>query len=1485
MPPRKRAAAAASRKPNQGNQPSQPSKYGIQHFFERHSQSQAAAPSVAAAGPSKPHPVRNPNHPSANDQLPHSPDIAPADGGEESSHISPSVVKSSAKKRFKFSPGMLIKQSQDDGVDEVTWKISPVNERLHSISSRRLSGKMKGFCDTSRPQLSTLRPCSSNQDPRSNSKFEKWICSESTVTSDKPLELSENIFKETGAFPSQQSNVDSSAVDFKRPFRTPPSMPYESKEFIGSSGEMEQLGSQKYQKTLLELLDQVEDAITDEPVPGNQKECEHRHATNAKNQPEPSVSGRSIGAMSKTDPSYTHYDTFLVLEVSEKHKSSDPWCCQSPVKATVGSCPTGCATGKLAAGNWNATNSSPAGEELSLNRERRRWREEEVPPAGKKKKKGERLCALAAREEEKRDWFYSVIGPGDTLNVVGEFDDAGRCTVDRVKNLIIVHPDILLSGTRVASSFTCPRRAVLDERLKTTEHSSVALLGTLLHQLFQAGLLKDLPSRQFLEEYAGIIIQRNIEDIYACGANEKDFFSKLIDAIPRILNWLTCFKEKEEGNSVPIDFGQLDGVKGICISEVMDIEEMAQAPTYGMKGVIDASVCVKVTSSNDESYETIMPLEFKTGKRNNGQAAMEHSAQVILYTLLMSERYLKRDINIGLLYYLQTDQTRGVKVQRSDLVGLIMRRNELATDVLKASRTRHLPSMLQNLALCKVCRHLNICTIFHKAYGGDSNSSGLGDFFDDLAGHLTVSHSNFLKHWVRLVDLEAQASKVNKKERFSSHTPWDENSTRSSSYILVDFKNEFSGSNSSRNDRFKYCFVLNEQKAQDQYDFSKLRMSDHGSTLKRGDHVVLSTESGHLAVATGVIDDIGKSHISVFFSRRLRLPICEHSLDLGRLGQEVWRINKDEFASSFTTMRYNLALLFTQSLQFGRLRKMIVDLEVPRFDSEGTLSQDPALSYIRSQKNLNDDQRRAIQKILAAKDYALILGMPGTGKTSTMVHAVKALLMRGSSILLTSYTNLAIDTLLIKLKNKGIDFVRIGRREAVHSDILEYCIPAENIGTVNDIKEKMELTRVVGVTCLGINHPLLTNKKFDICIIDEAGQTTLPLANRSVWTECDRHTIGVRELESSVVSASVTHLFNGKEVGDHYQLPPLVQSVEARENGMSVSLFCRLSETHPQAISALQCQYRMCAGIMELSNALIYGNRLRCGSSEVADAKLKLSCSKPVTLWLQEILNANKPVIFASTDMLPANEERENTTVVNYTEAYIVAEITKELIKRGIAGDDIGIISPYNSQVNIIRQILDASIEVQTIDKYQGRDKDCILLSFVRSLKNSGSCISSLLGEWHRINVAITRAKKKLIMVGSRKTLSKIPLLKLLIEKVIDEIMITTLVIFALLTEHSTSMEINFEGSEQTGNRLRMVSFNNFLSGGGVESTVLAILTGLSSIIMLTEPNVSSPAQITVFVENIRRAAPAKISSYNFPNIEFFLYSVLGPSEHNMKSI
>ncbi|KAK1304282.1 hypothetical protein QJS10_CPB11g00184 [Acorus calamus] len=626
-----------------------------------------------------------------------------------------------------------------------------------------------------------------------------------------------------------------------------------------------------------------------------------------------------------------------------------------------------------------------------------------------------------------------------------------------------------------------------------------------------------------------------------------------------------------------------------------------------------------------------------------------------------------------------------------------MRRNELATDVLKASTMQHLPPML-------------------RANGGDTESSGLDAVFDAHVQHLTAAHLNFLQKWDRLIDLEAKITQDSRKAIWRPQTIKKEQKNNCLSSVILDASNGFS-CKTSKDSQFTYHFVH-----QDLSLDSEMHIGKEGDTLesikgnlecalKCGDYVVLSTESGRVAVAKGVIIDISRIRVSVSLSRRLRLPGSEPSSEEKDLLQEVWRIDKDEVASSYAIMRFNLIQLFVQTTQSLRLRKMIVDLEAPRFDSGSIFSQDPALSYVQSKKNLNVDQRRAIHKILTAKDYTLILGMPGTGKTSTMVHAVKALLMRGSSILITSYTNSAVDNLLIKLKAEGIDFMRIGRDEAVHNDIHGHCLSAMGTDNVQDIKQRMETVKVIGVTCLGIYHPLLSNKKFDICIMDEAGQTTLPVS------------LGPLMLASTFVL-----------VGDHYQLPPLVQ-------------------------------YRMCAGIMELSNALIYGNRLRCGSAEIENAKLSFSREMPVTSWLRKVMDPNKPVVFINTDMLPAPEMKEQKSVNNPTEAYIVSEITGELVNCGIIVDEIGIITPYNSQANLIRRVVFTAVDIHTIDKYQGRDKECILVSFVRSSENIRACVSSLLGDWHRINVALTRAKKKLIMVGSCRTLSRVPLMKLLIEK------------------------------------------------------------------------------------------------------------------------
>jgi DNA replication ATP-dependent helicase Dna2 len=274
----------------------------------------------------------------------------------------------------------------------------------------------------------------------------------------------------------------------------------------------------------------------------------------------------------------------------------------------------------------------------------------------------------------------------------------------------------------------------------------------------QAGLRAKSPNREFLQHEAKAIVQRNIDGLYSIGGNEREALEKLIDSIPTILGWLHqfCCPLPLLGSS-GVEFSRTEGNQPLSIPEVVDIEEMVWSPKYGLKGMIDASVQVRLGHSN-----TIMPLELKTGKGTTGQveqrillflahfllrfcrvvvcrlfvsiskliremgivmglwksrgcmqAALEHRAQVILYTLLMSDRYMQ-DVGAGLLFYLHTNQTQGVGVRHADLAGIMIRRNDLATNLLSASSTQLLPPMLKNEHICRSCRHLDVCTVYHK---------------------------------------------------------------------------------------------------------------------------------------------------------------------------------------------------------------------------------------------------------------------------------------------------------------------------------------------------------------------------------------------------------------------------------------------------------------------------------------------------------------------------------------------------------------------------------------------------------------------------------------------------------------------------------------------------------------------------------------------------------------------------------------------------
>ncbi|KAG6549576.1 hypothetical protein Mapa_008958 [Marchantia paleacea] len=955
-------------------------------------------------------------------------------------------------------------------------------------------------------------------------------------------------------------------------------------------------------------------------------------------------------------------------------------------------------------------------------------------------------CGLERFACLRDSWSYSDVTPGDTVNVIGEFDEANNCVIDREHNLLIINPDILISGSKVGSSFACPRRAVLDERMKTNEWSYAALIGTMLHQLFQGALRSRQPFPADLESEAKLIVQRNLDGLYAAEVSEREALSKLVEAIPTILTWWQQHVRAEETirEFEPVTRGRHVG----SISEILDIEEMIWSPKYGLKGMIDASVTVKLGNFTLGGEDHIMPLEFKTGKATTGQAGVEHRAQVILYTLLMSDRYMQA-VNSGLLYYLHTNKTQEVGVQQGELVGLIMRRNEHARDLLKASASQTLPSMLQSYQMCQNCRQLDSCAVYHKAQDGvTAESSGLGEVFDKSTNHLTTADLHFFQQWDRLIDLEFRDLLMSHSEIWRMPSKKREELGRCISSLVLSTSPNNSDDQKESAGYFLYTFRRpgSTSDPSNTGDMCTPSSSLQDRPFNCGDYVVLSTESGHTAVAGGIVASLNEVSIVIRLSHRLHNPKRSQISAKAISSQELWRIDKDESASIMATMRFNLLQLFVKNNGDEQRRRLIVGLEAPKFESGPNDDTDPGLTYVRSAIDLNEDQRHAINRILSAKDYTLILGMPGTGKTSTIVHTVVALMRRNLSVLLTSYTNSAVDNILLKLKTLGVDFTRVGRSSAVHPELRDKVLgEGKSVTTVEEFASAVDGAQVVGVTCLGISHALFSKRKFDVCIVDEAGQITLPICLGPL--RCARRFV---------------------LVGDHYQLPPLVRTPEAREDGMAVSLFRRLSEAYPQSSCALQSQYRMCSDIMALSNSLIYGDRLRCGSPQVANATLQLSSTPVSSAWLSQVVKPEQRVLFLDTDKLSTEESRVRHKVYNSTEASLLLKVVRVFHEGGLALEKIGVISPYNAQVDYIQRLATKSgfsdLEVHTVDKYQGRDKDCVLISFVRSNPQRQS--GHLLADWHRINVAITRAKTKLVLLGSKTTLSSAPILKLLIEKV-----------------------------------------------------------------------------------------------------------------------
>ena len=350
----------------------------------------------------------------------------------------------------------------------------------------------------------------------------------------------------------------------------------------------------------------------------------------------------------------------------------------------------------------------------------------------------------------------------------------------------------------------------------------------------------------------------------------------------------------------------------------------------------------------------------------------------------------------------------------------------------------------------------------------------------------------------------------------------------------------------------------------------------------------------------------------------------------------------------------------------------------------------------------------------------------------------------------------------------SMPFLRLGNPTRINSTVFSHSAEQKlglksNDNLLNQLAELYSTVPLVATTCLGVNHPAITarSKPFDYCILDEAGQCLL--------------------------LSSLGPLFYSKKfvlVGDPHQLPPLVQSKTARNLGMDISLFSHLA-TKPENIIPLTMQYRMNEKIQALANHLTYEGKLECGSEEIAKRTIETNFRVPVSdepRWITSLFDhksIENSVLFLNTDQLDnAMETTCDLGLYNPGEGDIVQKICKSLSalypseinqsndsdKRKQSSLSIGIIAPYRAQVMHLRNKLSSSfkmtIDVNTVDQFQGQDKDIIIYSCTRSTprkvkRNENGNIeeigetNDIMCDKRRLNVALTRAKSKLIIIGN----------------------------------------------------------------------------------------------------------------------------------------
>ncbi|KAI8384352.1 DNA replication factor Dna2-domain-containing protein [Radiomyces spectabilis] len=636
---------------------------------------------------------------------------------------------------------------------------------------------------------------------------------------------------------------------------------------------------------------------------------------------------------------------------------------------------------------------------------------------------------VPVRAHLRDDWWHALVAVGDIVHIPSSpTTNTSNIIIDNENNYLIIHPDRLISCTAVADSFFCLRKSVLQQKIKSiSEYSEVLVHGNIIHQVIQQALQAGDFSSEAIQETIQRVVLDSLDELYAIDQDEDTAIKILSMMAPEIKAFGEIYvgSEPKPWAKISDDVGPTVssdmGCETLSINRILDIEEHLWSPTYGLKGMIDASIQVKASPCG--KILTI-PLELKTGKSNR---VVSHRAQTILYTLLMSDRY-DIIISAGALFYSRTNTFYLVPAVRNELRSLILARNELAA----AMNTRQsLPQMVKRLHSCQRCNMNDACLIYHKATeNGTRDSSGLGNWFEAKTAHLSEEHSAFFRHWQQLIDMEENDIDHFRKDIWQQEPDKREMAGKCFDHMVISKESMVANRNMASG--CWYTFVRDPTQSEEIQQRSLL-----SSQISVGDPVVVSSRQGHINLGMGMVKRLSEHAVTISLTRPLRRPprradsfdleTCQTFIPLASdygihadIAQVGYRIDLDEMSGSMALMRRNLIAIVNKEEDGGdvKRRQLIVELTTPSFLPANSIRM-PNIP------NLNPDQRTAVETVLRAQDYTLVLGMPGTGKTTTTAHIIKALADQKKSVLLTAYTHTALDNVLVKIREAGIDVLRL----------------------------------------------------------------------------------------------------------------------------------------------------------------------------------------------------------------------------------------------------------------------------------------------------------------------------------------------------------------------------------------------------------------------------------------------------------------------------